>query len=245
MLSKGAVMSGYKIRNWDKWQSYRKDRGAPPWIKVHKVLLGNSEWAQLTDSEKGQLVSMWIVASNKDGELPGNPSLLKKICLLDDEPNIVRFLDLGFLEKNGCRNDANATPERRQDVIPEKNRIEKKREEKNTSAKQVCVADTEIIPFELFWCRYPNKKSKAAAEKAWGKLKVDEELFAEIRTALEYQKKTPQWKQEGGKYIPHASTWLNGRRWEDEIEDILPDNEQSPENRISLQLKNFGLTGGV
>ena len=30
------------------------------------------------------------------------------------------------------------------------------------------------------------------------------------------EKKTEDWMKDGGQYIPHAATWLNGRRWEDE-----------------------------
>ena len=25
------------------------------------------------------------------------------------------------------------------------------------------------------------------------------------------------WTKDGGQFIPHASTWLNGKRWEDEL----------------------------
>lgn len=25
------------------------------------------------------------------------------------------------------------------------------------------------------------------------------------------------WTKDGGQYIPHAATWLNGKRWEDEL----------------------------
>ena len=39
-----------------------------------------------------------------------------------------------------------------------------------------------------------------------------------IINALIAQKKTEQWTRDGGKYIPHASTWLNQERWNDEIE---------------------------
>ena len=35
-------------------------------------------------------------------------------------------------------------------------------------------------------------------------------------TALDCQCKQPDWKKNGGQFIPHPSTWLNNRRWEDE-----------------------------
>lgn len=50
------------------------------------------------------------------------------------------------------------------------------------------------------------------AEAAWKKLGPDPPL-QEILTALAWQKRTEQW-QRGA--IPHASTYLNQRRWTDE-----------------------------
>lgn len=85
------------VCNWDKWQTYRKDRGTPPWIKVHRNLLSNPEWSLLTDAEKGQLVSIWIVAADKKGVISSSSRILMKICQLDDEPDISKFIELGFL----------------------------------------------------------------------------------------------------------------------------------------------------
>ncbi|MCU1717338.1 phage replication protein [Pseudomonas sp. 5P_3.1_Bac2] len=71
--------------------------------------------------------------------------------------------------------------------------------------------------FPKFWRLYPNRKGKAAAEKAWKKLKVTDGLFTLITGALASQVGCPEWTKDGGQYIPHPATWLNGKRWEDEI----------------------------
>ncbi len=68
--------------------------------------------------------------------------------------------------------------------------------------------------FNVFWSAYPRKAGRQKASGAWLKLAPDEELQAKILEALEQQKETAQW-QSG--VIPHASTWLNGKRWEDEV----------------------------
>lgn len=70
--------------------------------------------------------------------------------------------------------------------------------------------------FDEFWTQYPRKEGKAKAETAWKRLKPDEVTRAEIMAALARSKTTPQWSEDGGRFIPHAATWLNGRRWEDE-----------------------------
>ena len=70
--------------------------------------------------------------------------------------------------------------------------------------------------FENFWKAYPRKTAKQAAIKAWNKLAPDERLTRKLLCSLEAQKQSAQWKDEGGRFIPHPATWLNGRRWEDE-----------------------------
>lgn len=73
--------------------------------------------------------------------------------------------------------------------------------------------------FERFWSAYPKKVAKGTASKAFEKLRPDESLLQDILTALDWQKCTEQWKQNGGKYIPHPASYLNGRRWEDERQE--------------------------
>ena len=75
--------------------------------------------------------------------------------------------------------------------------------------------------FECFWTAYPRKVAKAAALKAWEKLKPNPVLLKTILEALEKQKRQPKWQEAGGEFIPHAATWLNQRRWEDEIAVVV------------------------
>jgi len=69
--------------------------------------------------------------------------------------------------------------------------------------------------FFTFWSAYPVKKGKGNAEKSWEKLQPDIEV---VLSAIEAQKKTDQWVKDNGKFIPYPATWLNQRRWEDEVE---------------------------
>jgi len=80
--------------------------------------------------------------------------------------------------------------------------------------------------FTTFWQAYPNKKGKGAAEKAWKKAKINGELETVLK-AIEVQKRSAQWSRDGGQFIPHPSTWLNERRWEDEVAD-KPVNQGRP-----------------
>jgi phage replication O-like protein O len=71
--------------------------------------------------------------------------------------------------------------------------------------------------FLKFWETYPKKVGKGNAEKVFLKLSPDDSLFDIIINAVVSQSKSEQWQSDGGKYIPHPATWLNGKRWEDEI----------------------------
>ena len=67
-----------------------------------------------------------------------------------------------------------------------------------------------------FWKAYPKKQDKAKAQKAFDKLRPDQALLDQILAALEWQTRSADWTKDGGRFIPLASTYINGRRWEDE-----------------------------
>jgi len=119
-----------EVSNWDKWQTFRKDRGAPPWIKVYRNLLSNEQWVSLSDKEKGQLVSIWILAADKEGKISDNPAMIQRMAMLDSKPNINKFIDLGFLATNRLPLDNQESGLRPQLDAPEQSRVEQSRAEK-------------------------------------------------------------------------------------------------------------------
>ena len=206
-------MDDFKVRNWDKWQSYRSDRGQPPWIKVHRCVMRNPEWVSLTDAERGQLVAIWLLAADRNGVIPASPELIQKLCYMDGVPDLCKFNDLGFIETNGCLCDANTTPTRRQHDQPEAE-TDKKQISPPNPPKGGMVKYTD--DFLEFWKHYPKKVGKGAAYKSWKKIKSPKETLAKILIALVWQKKSENWTKENGQFIPHPQTYLNQSRWEDE-----------------------------
>lgn len=65
--------------------------------------------------------------------------------------------------------------------------------------------------FDVFWQGYPKKVGKKSAWAVWEELQVDESLFARIMEGLEAWKKTRQWHDEGGRFVPFAAKWLRAR----------------------------------
>ena len=73
-------------------------------------------------------------------------------------------------------------------------------------------------PFDEFWKSYPRKEGKGAARKAWSKIRSPVTLLPKILKAVEKAKDCRQWKEDGGRFIPHPATWLNQERWDDSID---------------------------
>ena len=71
--------------------------------------------------------------------------------------------------------------------------------------------------FERFWSAYPRKVAKQIAMRAFEKIDPDEALVETMIAAIGKWKLTDQWIKDGGQFIPNPGTWLNQRRWEDEL----------------------------
>ena len=90
------------------------------------------------------------------------------------------------------------------------NTLEEKEKEKEMEKEKGGVGG-----FELFWGIYPKKRSKGQVEKAWAKIKPDEQLQDRILNALERAKTSADWQKDGGQFIPYPASWLNAKGWED------------------------------
>lgn len=94
--------------------------------------------------------------------------------------------------------------------------------------------------FAEFWQAYPRKQGRQKALQAWLRLSPDAALRAVLMDALVRQKRWPQWIRDEGAYVPHASTWLRGRRWEDQEQRPATATEPSlsPEERAARQKRD-------
>jgi len=71
--------------------------------------------------------------------------------------------------------------------------------------------------FGSFWKIYPKKVGKGAAEKAWEKQNPNLDV---VVASIEAQITSEQWQKDNGQYIPNPATWLNQKRWEDELSSV-------------------------
>jgi len=82
------------------------------------------------------------------------------------------------------------------------------------------------MTFENFWSQYPKKVGKLTAKRSWEKLSLDNQQKA-LEAIAEHRK---YWVAKGTdwEFIPHASTWLNQERFEDELVIEQKENKRPP-----------------
>ena len=79
-----------------------------------------------------------------------------------------------------------------------------------TRSKDLSISDADS--FAEFWHLWPRSEGKAAAGKAWTKAATKIFPRALIELVREYVNHP---NRPDAEFVPHASTWLNGERWND------------------------------
>ena len=69
--------------------------------------------------------------------------------------------------------------------------------------------------FDQFWTIYPRKTGKQAASKSFAKLSNADQQEAMNNISRLYAQTPVQ-------FVPHAATYLNGKRWEDQAIQRTP-----------------------
>jgi len=98
-------------------------------------------------------------------------------------------------------------------ALPDRTRLHVVKDGEETG--EVSAAEWEAA-FDLFWSDYPRKVGKHAARLVWQRVRPrTQEQFDAICRAL--ARSCRAWDERGERqYIPHARTWLQQRRYEDE-----------------------------
>jgi hypothetical protein len=130
-------------------------------------------------------------------------------------------------------------------TVQEEKRIEEKREEEiredqESALRLDCPSETqkpkrrkswtrdqlraegyEAYPnFMVWWKAYPNSKAKRGAFEVWVRDGLEFEDQEMMLRVLRAHCRSPEWVKDSGQYVPHAATYLNSRRFEDEPEEL-------------------------
>ena len=180
---------------------------------------------EYSDEEKGRLLLAMLryAKDGTEGTLTGNERFVFPVFKAQIDEDIKAYETKVANGFRGGRPVMNREPEETEinrnkpeetennQTEPEESEIPKKEEKRKKKE------DRRDIYFDRFWESYPRKEAKQTAKKAFEKLNPDEALLQTMLEAIERSKGTAQWKEENGRFIPHPATWINQRRWEDEV----------------------------
>jgi len=170
-----------------------------------------------------------------------NVTVIEEYCLIDMETysNIV-YVSINDINVNGnshlrvVTDNINPQSKVKESKVKESKVKEIERESRSFDADDasVCTSDDQKLiekprspfkslkqqeRFDKFWNAYPKQRSKGQAEKTWIKINPDDELLDAMLSSIERWKRSKEWLKDGGQFIPHPSTWLNAKGWEDEL----------------------------
>lgn len=205
----------------------------------------------MTPAQEGAYLRLicycWI---DNDNSIPDDDDQLSALCRIDkgalrvvkakfiQHPTKDGFLTHSRLQKEAEKQRVWREKSAKGGKASSKKRIENKRKNKggsrvvqpkgNTLSLSLSLDSSQlskdnICAFEEFWKEYPrkiNKKKSETAYKAALKGINHEQLINHTRKFAEAHKIAGTEKQ----FIPHATTWLNGKRWEDDLSDITERN---------------------
>jgi hypothetical protein len=202
-----------RIKNWDEFQHY-KDRN-PPWIKLHRRLLNDRQFFSLDGDCVKTLVLLWMLAADtKDGTLPPIEDIAFRLRL----DSGLLACQISKLNHWVILDDSDMLADRYHGAIPETETETERESETKTEAKTKYRAIALDTDFDAFWNSYPKKVGKKAADKAFQTARKSGcPSIHVIIAAIEKQRKSDQWRRDGGKFIPNPATWLNQGRWDDEV----------------------------
>lgn len=209
-----------------------------PWFKVDDRFWSHPVTSELSDAATALWIraGSWSACHLTDGEIPKS-----KLKAFGSRMRAAQELvDAGLWsysatsETFSIQNWARYQPEKAQILKKReetKNRVNKHRTG-NGNAVTESVSNTapdptrtqpikttalKALEFDEFWMLWPRKEGKANAIKAYEKAlkKISEpELLTKVRDyALSPNRPDV-------KFVPHAATWLNGERWNDETVSV-------------------------
>lgn len=222
-------MPSLRIKGFSKFQHF-KDR-SPPWVKLYRDILDDPDWHELDGDSAKILVMLWLIASEdetKQGLLPDGRKLRFRLRITEKalEQSLTKLSH--WLEQV----DIDVISESYQLDAPERAGEETEERRGETEPCSPSASESADDGFADFWEQYPKKVAKPAAEKAWRKVKPSRQLLADLMAGLGRQKASADWQKDGGRFIPHPASWLNGRRWDDELPQ--PAAQQAPDSGNSV-----------
>ena len=180
------------------------------WFILGALMASHGNNGKITVSKK-QLCNLF--RSDNDNDMKNSLNNMPNITWSNDNATITVIMERWFkyqVDSTGY--------DRLKKTRKKQNDNGTRREEKRREKKRIYNTNKDEYDFEFeeFWKEYPKKIGKGAVFVSWKKLGKVRPPLVDLLNAIGKQRKSLQWNQDNGKYIPNPSTWLNQRRWEDE-----------------------------
>ena len=117
---------------------------------------------------------------------------------------------------------------------------------KHTDSTDINISDIppiispEEAMFEKFWAAYPQcfrKANPKGCKAKFIKIKNLANIFDDIMNSLEIQKRSKQWNEQDGQFIPAPLTWINQERWT--VTDTRTERQIAADNILQNRIDDF------
>jgi hypothetical protein len=214
------------IKNWKRYQPQLSSRPAR-YFRMYSDRDHDPEYSKLTRGQRYLLDGLMRLRA-RFGCNPRNDAAWVSLAL-GIRPaersltphDIVALVSLGFLIPTNQQFNFEKVPieeksiqeKRIEDTPPNPLKGEQSKRKKRASASGGNGYTPEFLEV---WATYPRTEGKFAAFKAYQKIQPGQELREKIIASIQEHAADETWQRDGGRYIPHLSTFLNQRRFEDE-----------------------------
>lgn len=137
------------------------------------------------------------------------------------------FFDVPQEKDAPCAQNVYTDDPHTEKLTQERNKLETKKLDppkkppRGRAAKAAPDYEPEI--FKRFWAAYPIGRDKQGAIREWDRLRPSLQLMQTMAAALEKQKMTLSAADPRERFpFPYAIRWLRDRRWEDDLDKIVP-----------------------
>jgi hypothetical protein len=192
-------------KNWKSFQHY-KDR-SPAWIKLHKGLLDDFDFACLPVASRALAPCLWLLASEyEDGQINMSLDALAfrlRMTRGDLADALNPLIESEFFDAS------EPLAESKQDACLEKEDIEKRKRKEDTRA----ASPSKNENFEKFKKDYPKRAGnygwKAAERKYLALVKTGVDPAAISTAVARHAEEMRKLKRIGTEFVPMPASWLN------------------------------------
>jgi len=185
------------IKNWEKYQHYSHRN--PPWVKLHNSLLDDYEYSCLQDASKLLLISLFMLASKTENQIPADPLWIQQKGMLSSTIDLQPLITAGFINVNGNASEMLAQCKQDASKMVVQSRVEKSREEKSCPKFETTSDEFRLSQLLLNLIQKRKPKFKQPDIGKWAKhidlmIRVDKREVTNIETVINWCQQDEFWQ---------------------------------------------------